>query len=67
MEERARRARRTLVYVFDTCLRLLHPFMPYVTEALWQQLPRSGDALMVSPWPKMDDAMLAVDEQAVAR
>lgn len=67
VEERACRARRTLVYVFDTCLRLLHPFMPYVTEALWQQLPRSGEALMVSPWPKMDDSMLAVDEQAVAR
>jgi len=35
----AAQARRVLVYVFDTCLRLLHPFMPYVTETLWQQLP----------------------------
>ena len=31
-----------LVYVFDTCLRLLHPFMPYITEVLWQQLPHEG-------------------------
>lgn len=31
-----------LVYVFDTCLRLLHPFMPYITEVLWQQLPHQG-------------------------
>ena len=66
-EERAHGARRTLVYVFDTCLRLLHPFMPYVTEALWQQLPRTGEALMVSPWPKVDDVTLAVDEQAIDR
>jgi len=32
-------SRRVLVYVFDTCLRLLHPYMPFVTETLWQQLP----------------------------
>jgi len=41
-----------LVYVFDTCLRLLHPFMPYITEVLWQQLPHEGKALMVAPWPQ---------------
>ena len=35
----AAQARRVLVYVFDTCLRLLHPYMPFVTETLWQQLP----------------------------
>ena len=34
----ATQARRVLVYVFDTCLRLLHPFMPFVTEALWQEV-----------------------------
>ncbi|CAM9720753.1 unnamed protein product [Ectocarpus fasciculatus] len=66
-EARARSSRRTLVYVFDTCLRLLHPFMPFVTEALWQQLPRTGEALMVAPWPKVDDAPLAVDELAIRR
>ena len=64
---RARNSRRTLVYVFDTCLRLLHPFMPFVTEALWQQLPRKGDALMVAPWPKVDDTPLAIDELAINR
>lgn len=66
-EARARSSRRTLVYVFDTCLRLLHPFMPFVTEALWQQLPRRGEALMVAPWPKVDDMPLAVDESAINR
>lgn len=64
---RARSSRRTLVYVFDTCLRLLHPFMPFITEALWQQLPRKGDALMVAPWPKVDDMPLPVDESAINR
>ncbi|CAM9303864.1 unnamed protein product [Phaeothamnion confervicola] len=63
----ARDARRVLVYVFDTCLRLLHPFMPFVTEILWQQLPHHGDALMTAPWPKTDDEALPVDDDATAR
>ena len=46
-------ARRTLVYVLDSCLRLLHPFMPYVTEELWQRLPHHGESLMVAPWPQL--------------
>lgn len=38
--------------ILDTSLRLLHPFMPFVTEAIWQQLPkRETDLLMVAPWP----------------
>jgi valyl-tRNA synthetase len=49
-------ARRVLVYVFDICLRLLHPMMPFVTERLWWQLPRdtAGDtvsSLMLADWP----------------
>ncbi|CAN0528799.1 unnamed protein product, partial [Laminaria digitata] len=66
-DARANSARRTLVYVFDTCLRLLHPFMPFVTEALWQQLPREGEALMVAPWPKVGDIALPVDKAAISR
>ena len=46
-------ARRTLVYVLDSCLRLLHPFMPYITEELWQRLPHHGESLMVAPWPQL--------------
>ena len=41
------------MYVLDSCLRLLHPFMPYVTEELWQRLPHHGDSLMVAPWPQL--------------
>ncbi len=44
-------ARQVLVYVLERSLRLLHPFMPFVTEALWQALPHEGPALIVTPWP----------------
>jgi valyl-tRNA synthetase len=47
---------RVLVYVWDLSLRMLHPFMPFVTETLWQNLPRStvaddGESLMMATWP----------------
>lgn len=47
----AEMARRVLVYVLDGCLRLLHPYMPFVTEAIWQYLPHQGEALIIAPWP----------------
>ena len=49
--EAQQRTRRVLTYVFDTCMRLLHPYMPFLTEALWQALPHHGESLMVAPWP----------------
>lgn len=45
--------RRVLVYVWDRCLRLLHPFMPHLTEVLWQQLPHEGESVMLADWPQM--------------
>ena len=45
-------ARQVLVYVLERTLRLLHPFMPFVTEAIWQQLPHEGESIMIAPWPK---------------
>ncbi|POB11822.1 class I tRNA ligase family protein, partial [Sulfobacillus sp. hq2] len=40
-----------LVFVAEQALKLLHPFMPFVTEELWQSLPHQGDSIMVAPWP----------------
>ncbi|KAJ7531224.1 hypothetical protein O6H91_14G037100 [Diphasiastrum complanatum] len=45
-------AQSVLVYVFDKVLKLLHPYMPFVTEELWQALPHEGDALIAAQWPK---------------
>jgi valyl-tRNA synthetase len=43
---------QTLAYVLERTLRLLHPYMPFVTEDLWQHLPHPGDALIVASWPE---------------
>ncbi|HEX6037206.1 valine--tRNA ligase [Longimicrobium sp.] len=50
-----RAAQATLAEALDTALRLLHPVMPFITETVWQKLPRAagaGDALMVARWPE---------------
>jgi valyl-tRNA synthetase len=43
---------QTLAYTLERSIRLLHPFMPFVTEALWQELPRAGESVMIAPWPE---------------
>ncbi len=57
-------ALRVLVSVQDACLRLLHPFMPFVTEEAWRYLPRDGQALIIADWPKADEARIDVDAEA---
>jgi valyl-tRNA synthetase len=42
---------QTLAYVIERSLRLLHPYMPFATEALWQAVPHLGDSIMIAPWP----------------
>ncbi len=54
--EEAARARQVLWFVLESALRALHPFMPFITEEIWQQLPGSGEALMVAPWPASEAA-----------
>ena len=41
-----------LVYVLDQMLRLLHPFMPFITEEIWQSIPHEGEALIIAQWPE---------------
>ena len=43
---------QVIAYVLERSLRLLHPYMPFITEALWQQLPHVGESIMVAPWPE---------------
>ena len=50
--ERKQTAIAVLVYVLDQTLRLLHPFMPFITEEIWQSLPHEGNALIVAQWPQ---------------
>ena len=45
-------AQRVLLYVLTEILKLLHPFMPFITEEIWQALPHEGEALMIAEYPK---------------
>ena len=58
--------RAVLVYCLDRILRLLHPFMPFITEEIWQKLPmpRPTESIMIAPYPEPDTAL--VDEAAEA-
>jgi valyl-tRNA synthetase len=58
------RSKPTLLYVFESALRLLHPFMPFITEELWQNVPHKGESIMVAPYPEFDPEL--IDERAEA-
>lgn len=57
-DEEKDNVRRVLVYVQDMCLRLLHPFMPFMTEDAWRYIPHSGETLMLAEWPTVDDSLI---------
>ena len=52
-----------LVYVLTRIMALLHPFMPFITEHLWQHLPHSGETLARAPWPAADERLRFPEEQ----
>ena len=62
-EETAKTARAVLVYVFSETLKLLHPFMPFITEEIWQALPHSGESIMVSKWPEYSEDLAFETEE----
>ncbi|MBR0446887.1 MAG: class I tRNA ligase family protein, partial [Clostridia bacterium] len=61
--EGADSARRVLLYVMTGMLKLLHPFMPFITEEIWQTLPHEGDSLMISQWPVYDEALCFPEQE----
>ena len=71
-DEKAKNTTRSvLAYVLDQTMRMLHPFMPFITEEIWQQLPHKGDSITVSAWPvhdkSLDDKKAAIEmERLVA-
>ncbi len=46
-----------LAYVLDRTLRLIHPFMPFITEEIWQHLPHEGETIMLAEWPRYDASL----------
>jgi len=64
-EKEKEKTLKVLIYTLDTVLRLLHPFMPFVTEELWGYLPHKGEALIIADWPTVDEAYL--DEKVEAQ
>lgn len=57
-------SRATMLETFKAALKLLHPFMPFVTEEIWQKLPGTDQSIMISPFPKASDTQ--TDEAALA-
>lgn len=45
--------RSVLAHVLDQTLRMLHPYMPFITEEIWQQLPHEGSSIMIAKWPEV--------------
>lgn len=59
--EAKRSTQAVLAYVLDRTLRLMHPFMPFISEEIWQHLPHEGETIALAPWP-VYDAKLAAPE-----
>jgi len=57
-------AQYVLGYVLERTLRLLHPFMPFITEEIWQHIPHEGKSIMVSQWPAEDKSIADLIDEA---
>ena len=63
-ESSAQAARQVLTWTMSNTLKLLHPFMPFITEEIWQSLPHEGEALIVAGWPEYDEKMYFPEAEA---
>ncbi|MBQ6873072.1 MAG: valine--tRNA ligase [Clostridia bacterium] len=62
--EKAEQVKAVLIYIMSETLKLLHPFMPFITEEIWQTLPHDGETIMKSAWPVYSDELnFAEDEE----
>ena len=52
-----------LAYVLDQTMRLLHPFMPFITEEIWQNLPHEGESITVAAWPTVNPEYLQMKKR----
>ncbi len=62
--ETALNAQKVLVYVMSGMLRLLHPFMPFITEEIWQALPNDCETIMLAPFPTYEEKLDFVADEA---
>ncbi|MBM7631674.1 valine--tRNA ligase [Geomicrobium sediminis] len=61
-EQEQNTTKSVLAHVLDQTLRLLHPFMPFITEEIWQHLPHEGESITIAAWPQVEEKWQ--DEQA---
>ncbi|MCD8914936.1 valine--tRNA ligase [Staphylococcus simulans] len=57
-EDQKQATRSVLSYVLDRTMRMLHPYMPFVTEEIWQNLPHEGETIVTSAWPKVQSEFM---------
>jgi valyl-tRNA synthetase len=62
--EAKKKTQSVLAYVLDRTLRMIHPFMPFISEEIWQHLPHEGETITLAAWPVYDPAF--EDKDAVA-
>ncbi len=61
--EEAAAVKDVLIYVMDGILKLLHPFMPFITEEIWQHLPHEGETIMLAAYPEYNEALSFTEEE----
>lgn len=57
-------AQYVLTYVLSHTMQLLHPFMPFITEEIWQHLPHDGESIVISSYPQFDPSLVFEEEEA---